>query len=129
MDILSIISEYWLQFLCSLLSALLLKTYATIKTSIKETEKKQTAIQNGVVSLLKERISRTHSQCVRLGYCPINVLESIELVYNQLRELDPSATYDDLISDMRHMKHYPQNESQKPAGGSPVNNDRFEVEY
>jgi hypothetical protein len=104
--ILDVVAKYWLQFLCSILSALLIKGFAITKRQLDDFKIKQDAIKNSVVGLIKERISRSHTYWVQKGYCPISALESIELVYNQLKELEPSETYDNLIKELRSMKHY-----------------------
>jgi hypothetical protein len=94
-----------------LLSALLIKSFAIIKKQLNDFKTQQDAMKNSVIGLIKERISRAHTYWTQKGYCPITALESIELVYNQLKELEDSETYDNLIRELRNMKHY---ESTRP---------------
>lgn len=114
--LLDLIAQYWLQFICSILSAMLIKAYNMIKGQLKEFSTQQEAIKISVAGLLKERISRSHTYWVQKGYCPISVLEDIELLHNQLKELGDFAIYDNMVDELRRMKHYSPNKDDFDGG-------------
>ena len=105
-ELVDIVARYWLQFICSVLSAMLIKAYNMIRGQLKEFSVQQEAIKSSVASLLKEKISRSHTYWTQKGYCPISALEDIELMYNQLKELGHYKTYDNLIEELKRMRHY-----------------------
>jgi len=112
-SILSTIGTYWIHFLCSIVSALLIKTYHGIIKKMEKEEKENQAMKIALINLLKERISRNHSYYMSIGYCPVDALGTIEMIYNQLDELEHSETYENLIKELRIMPHYPVDENGK----------------
>lgn len=107
--ILATIGEYWLEFLCSIFAAFLTKTYFSIQKKIEAANKDQIAIRNGIVGLLKERINQNYIHYMAIGYCPVEALEAISLLQQQLDELTEykDEIYLNLINELKKLKHTP----------------------
>lgn len=111
---LNFIEQYWLGFLFSIITAMMLKMFTTVKKQLADQQKEQLAIKNGIIGLLKERINQNYTHWITLKYIPVESLEGVEMLQNQLKELIPNETvYNTLIEELRRLKHYPPKEKRK----------------
>lgn len=113
--ILSWIASHWVQWLFSALLAILAAGYRQIAARLKEEQKKNEAIAQGVQSLLRESIVDNYNKYSDRGYCPIYAKESIKKVYQAYHALEGNDVATELYNKLLKMPE------EKP--GSEENDD------
>ena len=81
-EILAYIAANWVKWLFAICLALLTLAWRTVIARLKEEQKKNEAIAEGVQSLLRECIVSNYNRYHDKGYCPIYAKESIRRVYH-----------------------------------------------
>lgn len=81
MELINYIQLHWLEWLFAAMIALLGAGYRGIAKRLKEEQKKNTAIAEGVQSLLRESIVGNYNKYKDKKHCPIYAKESIKKVY------------------------------------------------
>lgn len=111
MAILEFIAAHWIQWLFSILLAILAAGYRQIAARLKEEQKKNEAIAQGVQSLLRESIVDNYNKYSDKGFCPIYAKESIKKVYEAYHALGGNDVATELYNKLLKMpeeKHVDQ---------------------
>lgn len=103
MAILSFIAAHWVQWVFSALLAILAAGYRQIAARLKEEQKKNEAIAQGVQSLLRESIVDNYNKYSDRGYCPIYAKESIKKVYQAYHALEGNDVATELYNKLLKM--------------------------
>ena len=103
MEILSYIGAHWVEWLFTLGLAGLGWAYKTLLSRLKEEQKKNEAIAEGIQSLLRESIVSNYNKYKGKGYCPIYAKESIKKVYQAYHDLDGNDVATDLYNKLLGM--------------------------
>lgn len=80
-EIILFISENWIQWLFTLILALLGWLTGTLRKQLKEEQKKNEAIAEGVQALLRESIVTSYNRYSERAYCPIYAKDSVKRAY------------------------------------------------
>lgn len=97
------IIRYWLEVFFALITSLLCFGYRMLAQKIKESNKKQEAIEEGIQALLRDRIIRAYNHYIEKGFLPIYAHENIEELYNQYHALGGNGTITKLIEKLREL--------------------------
>lgn len=87
MGILNFIQSHWIEWLFAVIIAILSAGYRNVSGRLKEEQKKNNAIAEGVQSLLRESIVDNYNKYTDRNFCPIYAKESIKKVYSAYHNL------------------------------------------
>ena len=87
MEIINYIQLHWVEWLFAIIIALLTAGYKNVSGRLKEEQKKNNAIAEGVQSLLRESIVDNYNKYTDKKFCPIYAKESIKKVYSAYHNL------------------------------------------
>ncbi len=87
MEIIYYIQSHWVEWLFAIIIALLTAGYKNVSGRLKEEQKKNNAIAEGVQSLLRESIVDNYNKYTDRQFCPIYAKESIKKVYSAYHNL------------------------------------------
>jgi len=87
MEILAYISAHWVEWLFTICLAVLTFAWRQVSRRLKEEQKKNEAIAEGIQSLLRESIVSNYNKYKTKGFCPIYAKESIKKVYSAYHNL------------------------------------------
>ena len=87
MEIINYIQSHWVEWLFAIIIALLTAGYKNVSGRLKEEQKKNNAIAEGVQSLLRESIVDNYNKYTDKNFCPIYAKESIKKVYSAYHNL------------------------------------------
>ena len=90
------------------LTALLGLGYKNLSARLKAEQKKNTAIAEGVQSLLRESIVSNYNKYTDRGYCPIYAKESIKHVYEAYHNLGGNDVATKLYNTLLAMSEEPK---------------------
>ena len=76
------IADNWIKWLFAICLAILTWAWRTVAARLKEEQKKNAAIAEGVQSLLRESIVSNYNRYREKGFCPIYAKESIKKVFH-----------------------------------------------
>lgn len=112
---LNFVVRYFVEILCGLIVAILSYFMKRISCKIKRLE----LVENGMQSLLRDRIIQAYNKNVDRGYCPIYDLDNIEKLYASYHELGGNGTITELMNKVRTMPTEPitQGKSDYNHGG------------
>ena len=79
--LLSYIAAHWIEWLFGIITAIVGIGYKSLSARMKEEQKRNEAIAEGVQSLLRESIVSNYNKYSDKGFCPIYAKESIKKVY------------------------------------------------
>lgn len=97
------IIKYWLEMLFALITSGLSFGYKILADKIRESSKKQEAIEEGIQALLRDRIIQAYNHYIEKGYCPIYGHENVEALYSQYHALGGNGTVTKLIEKLREL--------------------------
>ena len=98
MGIFEYIQSHWLEWLFAAITAAAGLGYRNVSVRLKAEQKKNTAIAEGVQSLLRENMVANYNKYTDRGYCPIYAKESIKKVYSAYHNLDGN----DVATELYH---------------------------
>ena len=98
MEILEFVQTHWVEWLFAITTAILGAGYRNISIRLKEEQKKNKAIADGVQSLLRENIVGNFNKYTDREYCPIYAKDSIKKVYSAYHNLGG----DDVATELYH---------------------------
>lgn len=78
---------HWLEWLFTIITAILGFLYRDIRKRMKKEQQKNNAIADGVQSLLRESIVQNYNKYQDKEYCPIYAKESIKRAYKAYHNL------------------------------------------
>ena len=102
-SILAYIGDNWVKWLFALCLAGLTLAYKQVLARLKEEQRKNEAIAEGVQSLLRESIVSNYNRYHGKGYCPIYAKESIKKVYKAYADLGGNDVATGLYKDLLEM--------------------------
>lgn len=86
------IAKYWIEWLLGILASGMAAGYAWIRRRMKRQSMQQSAIEEGVRSLLHDRLYQAYHHYSELGYCPIRDKKNIEYLYLPYHNLGGNGT-------------------------------------
>lgn len=107
MEILTYIGAHWVEWLFAICLAALTFAWRTVTARLKEEQKKNEAIAEGVQSLLRESIVTNYNRYHDKGYCPIYAKESIKKVYQSYHNLGGNDVATGLYKQLLEMPPEP----------------------
>lgn len=107
--------RYFVEFLCGIVVVILSYFMKRILVKIKRLE----LVENGMQSLLRDRIIQAYNKNVDRGYCPIYDLDNIEKMYMDYHALGGNGTITELMNKVMSMPTEPitQGKSDYNHGG------------
>lgn len=102
-EIISFISDNWLQWLFAGAVSVLAYLYRNISARLEIERQKNEAIAAGVQSLLRESIVGNYNKYIEKGYCPIYAKQSLEKVYAAYHGLGGNDVATDLYKKIINM--------------------------
>ena len=112
MELLNNIQGHWIEWLFAFITALIGMGYRSISKRLKEEQKKNAAIADGVKSLLRESIVGNYNKYKDRKHCPIYAKESIKKVYCAYHNLGGNDVATELYHKLLGMPEE-QNESEE----------------
>lgn len=107
---LDFILKYWIEIFFTIVVSGFGFTYKKIVEKIKEGERKQVAIEEGIQALLRERIIQNYNIHMDKGFCTIHSMEDIEALYTQYTALGGNGTVKSLIDKLKELPTEEQKE-------------------
>lgn len=104
MAIVDYIAAHWVQWLFAFVSGALALGYRSIATRLKDEQKKNEAIAEGVKSLLRESIVGNYNKYTERGYMPIYAKESLRSAYKAYHNLGGNDVATELYQKLLRMK-------------------------
>lgn len=104
MGILNYIQLHWVDWVFAAAVALLSWGYRKIQISLKEEQKKNEAISNGVQALLRESIVSSYNKYSEKGFMPIYAKDSLKKAYTAYAALGGNDVASELYRKMLTMK-------------------------
>lgn len=86
-EIIEFISAHWVEWLFAGAVSVLAFLYRNIAARLKIEQAKNTAIAQGVQSLLRENIVNNYNKYSEKGFCPIYAKESVKKLYAAYHDL------------------------------------------
>lgn len=108
MGIITYIQLHWVEWLFTVAIAIIGAGYRSISKRLKEEQKKNVAIAEGMQSLLRESIVNNYNKYTEKEHCPIYAKESLKHVYNAYHNLGgndvATSLYDKLLDMPEELK-------------------------
>lgn len=103
MEVLTYIQTHWVTWLFAAITTALAWGYRNISARLKEEQKKNKAIADGVQCLLRESIVENYNRYSDKGYCPIEAKENIEALFQAYSNLGGNHTAKKLYETLMAM--------------------------
>lgn len=103
MVVLAYIAAHWVEWLFAFVSGALAVGYRSISARLKEEQKKNEAIAEGVQSLLRESIVENYNRYSERGTMPIYAKESLRAVYSAYHNLGGNDVATELYNKLLRM--------------------------
>lgn len=110
MDYIHFIIENWMEWLFGLFSFVITMLYRNVIKHLKEEQRKNNAIAEGVQSLLRENIVHNYNKYQDREYCPIYAKESIKRAYEAYHNLEGNDVATKLYNTLLDMPEEPEKE-------------------
>ena len=112
MVFLDFIGAHWLEWLFTLVLAVLSFLFKSLRDQMLEEKKKSEAIAEGVQSLLRESIVANFNRYHEKGYCPIYAKDSLKRVYQAYHNLGGNDVATELYQKLLKMREVPEDASE-----------------
>ena len=103
MTLISFVSAHWLEWLFTAVLAALSFLFKSLRDQLKEEQRKNEAIADGVQSLLRESIVNSYNRYTDKGFCPIYAKESVKKVYKAYHNLGGNDVASELYTKLLKM--------------------------
>lgn len=103
MEIIAFISAHWLEWLFTVVLAVLSWLFKSLRAQLKAEQSRSEAIAEGVQSLLRESIVNNYNHYQDRGFCPIYAKESVKRVYRAYHNLGGNDVATELYSKLLKM--------------------------
>lgn len=104
MTIIGYIAAHWLEWVFALILGALGAGYRSIAGRLKAEQEKNSAIAEGVQSLLRESIVDSYNKYTDKGFCPIYAKESLKKVYAAYHNLGGNDVATELYQKLLRME-------------------------
>lgn len=108
--IIAYIGDNWVKWLFAICLAVLTFAWRLVVARLKEEQKKNEAIAEGVQSLLRESIVGNYNRYKDKGFCPIYAKESVKKVYHSYAQLGGNDVATGLYKELLEMPTEPKKE-------------------
>lgn len=102
-EILRYVGAHWVEWLFTICLAALTFAWRSVSARLKVEHEKNTAIAEGVQSLLRESIVSNYNRYHDKGFCPIYAKESIKKVYQAYHDLGGNDVATNLYKELLEM--------------------------
>lgn len=102
-QLISFVSAHWLEWLFTVVLAVLSFLFKTLQRQLKAEQEKNEAIAEGVQSLLRESIVNGYNRYQDRGFCPIYAKESLKKLYKAYHNLGGNDVATELYSKLLKM--------------------------
>lgn len=103
MEIVAYIGAHWVEWLFTVCLAVLTFAWRQVSHRLKDEQKKNEAIAEGIQSLLRENIVSNYNKYKSKGYCPIYAKESIKKVFKSYSNLGGNDVATGLYKELLEM--------------------------
>lgn len=103
-EVYATIGEWWLTWLLGLIGAGVLAGFRVLYKRQKESEKRQSAIENGMQAILRDRILTSYYHYHDKGSITLHGMENVEAMYKSYHDLGGNGTMTNLVEAMRSME-------------------------
>lgn len=103
-DLISTIGEWWLTWLLGLIGAGVIAGFRTLYKRQKTAEIRQSALENGMQAILRDRILTSYYHYHERGSITLHGLENVEAMYKSYHDLGGNGTMTHLVEVMREME-------------------------
>ena len=97
------IIEYWLEIGFGLVVAFMGFLYRSFTKVIHNRERKQEAIEQGIIALLKERLLDLYNQYSDKGYFPIHARDRTDILFEAYSQLGGNGTVKGLVKKLKEL--------------------------
>lgn len=104
MDIVTLAAEWWVKWAFGLIGAGIVAGFTYLRKKQKAQEIRQTAIENGMQAILRDRILTSYYHYHERGNITLHGLENVECMYKSYHELGGNGTMTHLVQTMREME-------------------------
>ena len=111
MEIISFITSHWLEWVFTIILAVLSWLFKLLRDQLREEQKKNEAIAEGVQSLLRESIVGNFNRYQDRGFCPIYAKDSIKRVYKAYHNLGGNDVATELYGKLLKMPEEKRDEA------------------
>lgn len=105
---LSIIQQYWFDFIFAILTGFLGMCYKSLKNELIKRVKEQEAVKEGVVALLRQALYDSYNKWSERDYCPIYAMEVSKRIYEQYHALGGNDVGTELYERLKELPTAPQ---------------------
>ncbi len=113
MEIVSYIMAHWVEWMFSASTLILGLLYRKTSKRLKEEQKKNKAVADGVQCLLRESIVSNYNKYQERDFCPIYAKESIKKAYKAYHALDGNDVATQLYHTLLKMPEEPEEKEKK----------------
>ena len=103
MEIVAYIGAHWVEWLFTICLAALTFAWRQVSHRLRDEQKKNEAIAEGIQSLLRENIVSNYNKYKSKGYCPIYAKESIKKVFKSYSNLGGNDVATGLYKELLEM--------------------------
>lgn len=111
MEIISFITSHWLEWVFTIILAVLSWLFKLLRDQLRAEQKKNEAIAEGVQSLLRESIVGNFNRYQDRGFCPIYAKDSIKRVYKAYHNLGGNDVATELYGKLLKMPEEKRDEA------------------
>ncbi len=113
MNIASYIMAHWVEWLFTATTCILGFSYRQTAKKLREEQKKNKAVADGVQCLLRESIVSNYNKYQERDFCPIYAKESIKKAYEAYHALDGNDVATQLYHTILKMPEEPEGREEK----------------
>ena len=111
MEIISFITSHWLEWVFTIILAVLSWLFKLLRDQLRAEQKKNEAIAEGVQSLLRESIVGNFNRYQDRGFCPIYAKDSIKRGYKAYHNLGGNDVATELYGKLLKMPEEKRDEA------------------
>lgn len=101
------IVEYWIEWIFGIVAAILLGLFRRLSKRVKDTQKKDNAIEMGVQALLRAQMIADYNHYADKGYAPIYARETFDNCYSQYKALGGNGVMTDIYEKFKALPTKP----------------------
>ena len=101
------IIKYWIEWLFGIVAAVLLALFRGLSKRVKDTQKKDNAIELGVQALLRAQMIADYNHYIDKGYAPIYARETFDSCYSQYKALGGNGVMADISEKFKALPTKP----------------------
>lgn len=111
MPIINFIVSHWVEWLFCIVTTIAGIGYRNLTKKIMEEKETNSAVADGVRSLLRESIVGNYNKYSDAGYCPIYTKESLKCVYSAYHRLGGNDVATPLYKNLLEMREEPDDQN------------------